>query len=137
MCEIMQDIHTYIHIYIYIYIIIIIFLFFLVLSKEIEFGPYDASVDLGPLSRQLWISLIVGRGATLKYTWWSMAIWILMSSKVVSWSLVLCLIEFSVAAKCSDSTNTRLLYSPVSRLCIVFLFLLVERRCEVSFLWTY
>ena len=96
---------------------------FLVLSKEIELGPYD----VGPLSRQLWTFLIVGRGDTLKYTWWSMAIWILMSFRVVAWSLVLCLIGFSMAAKCSDSTNTRLVYSLGSRLCIVFLFLSVER----------
>ena len=38
---------------------------FLILSKEIELGSYDASADLGPLSGQLWTSLIVGRGATL------------------------------------------------------------------------
>ena len=48
-------------IYIYIYMCVS----FLILSKEIELGSYDASADLGPLSRQLWTSLIVGRGATL------------------------------------------------------------------------
>ena len=37
----------------------------MVLCKEMELGPYDARVDLDPLSRQLWTSLIVGRGATL------------------------------------------------------------------------
>ena len=30
-----------------------------------ELGPYDARVDLGPLSPQLRTSLIVGQGATL------------------------------------------------------------------------
>ena len=53
----MQDIYMCMYIYIYIS--------FLVLRKEIELGSYDASVDLGPLPRQLWTSLIVGRGATL------------------------------------------------------------------------
>ena len=114
-------------IYIYIYIYIHTHSLFLVFSKEIELGPYDVSVDLGPLSHQLWTFLIVGRGVTLKYTWWSMAIWILMSFRVVAWSLVLCLIGFSMATKCSDSPNARLLYSPISKLCIVFLFLSVKR----------